>query len=95
MKVPVRKLKANLSHYLAQAQRGREVVVTSRGRAIVRLSPAHDAEQKPSREEVLRRLDAIPGIRIGKGGKPKGATHPIVIKPGEKTLAELVIEGRR
>jgi prevent-host-death family protein len=39
MEVGVRELKARLSHYLSCAQAGEEVIVTDRGRPVVRLEP--------------------------------------------------------
>ncbi len=95
MTVSVRDLKAKLSRYLKEAQSGRDVVVTSRGRPIARLLavPDHGAE-KPSGEELLRRLKLLPGVRLGTGGKPLGAKRPIRIRPRQKSLAEIVLEDR-
>ena len=39
MDVPVRKLKSQLSRYIREAAAGKDIVVTSRGRAMVRLVP--------------------------------------------------------
>jgi prevent-host-death family protein len=39
MNVPIRKLKAELSRYIREASAGKDVVVTSRGKALVRLVP--------------------------------------------------------
>ncbi len=95
MKVSVRDLKAKLSRYLKDARAGREVVVTSRGRPVARLSPVlEDAGEEPDAEELLRRLKLVAGIRLGTGGKPLGAKIPIRIRPGQKTLAEIVLEDR-
>jgi hypothetical protein len=41
-----------------------------------------------------RRLAAIPGIILPTGPKPRGSKHPIRIRKGEKTLAEIVLEDR-
>jgi len=41
---------------------------------------------------LSHRLKAMPGIRIAKCGKPKGARKPMKIKFGEKTLAEIMRE---
>jgi len=95
MKVPVRDLKAKLSRYLRQAQAGQDVVVTSRGRPVARLlAVPEDAAKEPSGEELLRRLKLLPGVRLGAGGKPLGAKNPIRIRPGQKSLAEIVLEDR-
>jgi prevent-host-death family protein len=96
MDLSVRELKARLSHYLKLAIYGEQVVVTSRGRPIARLLPAAPRARKkaPSAAEINRRLAAIPGIILGEPGKIKGSKHPIRIRKGEKTLAEIVLEDR-
>lgn len=97
MDTSVRELKARLSHYLKLAARGEPVTVTSRGAPIVRLVRAapQSKDEEPSPAEIRRRLVAIPGIMLGASGKIKGSKHPIRIRKGEKTLAEIVLEGRR
>jgi prevent-host-death family protein len=91
----VRDLKAKLSRYLKDASAGREVVVTSRGRPIVRLlAAAEEAGEEPGAQELLGRLKLVPGVRLGTGGKPLGAKRPIRIRPGQKTLAEIVLKDR-
>jgi prevent-host-death family protein len=95
MNVSVRNLKAKLSRYLREAYAGQDVVVTSRGRPVARLlAVSGDAGDKPSGEELLRRLKLLPGVRLGTGGKPLGAKSPIRIRPGQKSLAEIVLEDR-
>jgi len=95
MNVSVRDLKAKLSRYLRQAHAGQDVVVTSRGRPVARLlALPEDDPEKPSGEELLRRLKLLPGVRLGTGGKPLGAKKPIRIRPGQKSLAEIVLEDR-
>ena len=96
MKASVREFKARLSLYLQKASNGEDIVITSRGRPVARLlalDPAATAESSAS--ELARRLRRIPGMLPAKGGKIRGAAHPIAIRPGEKTVAELVLEGRR
>jgi len=96
MNIPVREFKAKLSRYIRCAREGKDVVMTSRGHAIARLIPA--AEQAPpetSRAKLLRRLSLVPGIQPGAGGKPRGAARPPRIRRGQKSLSELVLEGRR
>lgn len=95
MNVSVRDLKAKLSRYLKDACAGRDVVVTSRGRPVARLlAIPEQSSEEPAREELLRRLKLISGVRLGAGGKPLGAKRPIRISPGRKTLAEIVLEDR-
>jgi prevent-host-death family protein len=97
MNASVRELKGDLSRYLRRAAAGEEVTVTSRGRPIARLVRAipQPGEDEPDPVEVRRRLAAIPGIVLPTGPKPKGSKHPIRIRKGEKTLAEIVLEDRR
>ncbi|MFZ0887423.1 MAG: type II toxin-antitoxin system prevent-host-death family antitoxin [Candidatus Binataceae bacterium] len=96
MTVSVRELKRRLSRYLRRASAGEEVTVTSRGRPLVRMvSVPPAAGKEPSPAEVRRRLAAIPGIILPTGPKPRGSKHPIRIRKGEKTLAEIVLEDRR
>ena len=52
--VSVTELRKQLPSYLKQAQRGEELLVTSRGRVIVRIVPSTDARQ--SAKAKLREL---------------------------------------
>ena len=95
MNVPVRELKAKLSRYLRDAHAGQDVVVTLRGRPVARLlGVPHNSAEKPSGEELRHRLELLPGVRLGEGGKPLGAKNPVRICPGQKSLAEIVLEDR-
>jgi prevent-host-death family protein len=95
MNVSVRDLKANLSRYLKDAMAGRDVVVTSRGRPLVRLlAIAGKVGEEPTGEELARRLQLFPGIQLSAGGKPSGAKRPLKIRTDHKTLAQMVLEGR-
>ena len=95
MQVSVREFKNHLAHYLGVAKEGRDVIVVSRGKPVVRLIAVEPPTQKKlAREEIVRRLRAIPGFYVGNGKKLRPSRNPIRIKPGEKTLAELVLEDR-
>jgi prevent-host-death family protein len=95
MRVPVRVLEAKLFRFLKDARAGREVVVTSRGRRVARLSPApEEAGEEPGAEELLPGMKLVSGIRLGAGGEPLGAKRAIPIRPRQKTLAEIVLEDR-
>jgi prevent-host-death family protein len=95
MNVPMAKFKAGMSRYIREPSAGKEVVVTSRGKALVRLVPVEDARADRRLEELRAKLKAaMPGVRVGKG-KFKLSPPIIKIRPGEKTMSELVIEGRR
>ena len=95
MNVPVREFKAKLSRCIRRAREGKDVVITSRGRAIARLIPAAQSPRATSRRELLRRLALIPGIQPAAGGKARGTGRPPRIGRGRKNLSELVLEGRR
>jgi len=80
---------------LKEARAGQNIVVTSRGRPVARLLAVPDeAAEKPSGEELLRRLRFIPGVRLGTGGKPLGAKSPMRMRRGHKSLAQIVLEDR-
>jgi prevent-host-death family protein len=96
MDVAVREFKGRLSVYLRRAAAGEDITITSHGRAVARLVPVYPrTNEEPSAAEVRRRLAAIPGIILAKGGKPQGAKNPMRIRKGEKSLAEIVLEDRR
>jgi prevent-host-death family protein len=99
MNVPIREFKARLSRYLRAASAGKDVVVTSRGKPVARIVPLATAKrdsQSLSREELVERIKALmPEVRIGTGKAPRGSARPIKIKPGQKTMAEIIAEGRR
>ena len=88
MNASVRDLKSRLSRYLRQVQQGETVVVTLRGKPIARLVPL------PSLP-LEERLATLPGINAGTGGKPRGLTRPVRVKPGQKSVADIVMEERR
>lgn len=95
MEVSIRELRNSLSEYLKRAQAGEDVVITSRGQAVARLTPIPPDTGRPATPaELQQRLRTIPGVRLAKG-KPKGATRPLQLKPGEKTLSDIVREDRR
>ena len=88
MEASVRELKSGLSRYLGQVQRGETIIVTSRGTPIAQLVPL-------PLPPVSERLAALPGIDAGAGGKPEGATRPVRIERGQKSVSDLVLQGRR
>jgi len=95
MHVPVRELKSRLSEYLRRAAAGEEVIVTSRGKPIARLSaPRSGGRGRPSPEdEAIALLRSQRWVRPGKGklGLPK---YVVRLEPHEKPLAEIVADER-
>jgi prevent-host-death family protein len=94
MDVAVRDLKNRLSEYLRRVQSGEEVVITSRGKPIAQLGPLRPVISESS-SDLRKRLAALPWISAGNGDKPRGASEPIRIGAGEKTLADIVREDRQ
>ena len=87
MRVGVRDLKARLSEYLRQVQRGQTVIITDHGRPVGRLSPVEQ-----SLEERLEALQAA-GLVAWNGQKLKGITPPATNR-GERQVSDLLVEMR-
>lgn len=94
MDVSIRELKNRLSEYLRRAQAGEEVVVTSRGKPVARLSAPRPRERAALGERLAVELvRSQPWIRAGKG-RPRLPQSRVRLRPGEKSLAEIVGEER-
>ena len=94
MDVPVRELKNRLSEYLHKAKAGEEIVVTH-GVAVTRLlAPRVWRREASGEEQAISLLRSQPWIRRGKAGKLRIPRIVLRLKPGEKTLAEIVTEQR-
>ncbi len=86
MEVSVREFKSHLSSYLARAQRGEEIVVTSHNRPVARVSGL-TAGLPPGISAML-----ASGQAEWHGGKPAGARIKLAIQG--KSLSDMVIEDR-
>jgi prevent-host-death family protein len=93
MTVSVRELRSRLSEYLRRVEEGEELTITRLGRPVGRLVPTRANEERDA--ATVERLDRLPWIRPGRGGKPQGSRQPIPWKPGEKMLSEILVENRR
>lgn len=93
MEVSIREMKNRLSKYLKLVRAGKDVVITDRGRPVARLTIVQPTA-KEAEAEYIRRILALPWVQPGNGGKVKGAKHPIRLRPGDKTAAEMVLEDR-
>jgi len=93
MEVSIREMKNRLSKYLKLVQTGKDVVITDRGKPVARLTPVVPTAEE-TEAEAIRRINALPWVRPGKGGKVKGAKRPIPWQPGEKMLSEMILEDR-
>lgn len=76
-----------------EARAGTNVVITNRGKPVARLTLV-EPTAKDEEAQAIRRINALPWVRPGKGGKPKGAKNPIPWKPGDKLASDRVIEDR-
>ena len=86
--VGVRELKNRLSRYLREVKHGRSLIVTERGQAVAILTPADNDPDVRKVRELTRK-----GIGSWRGGKPKGASRPVIIKG--KTISQIVLEERQ
>lgn len=86
--VGVRELKNQLSRYLQEAKQGRAITVTERGKPVAVLGPASETPDAQTVRQLVKE-----GVGTWKGGKPKGAARPRVIKG--KPVSRIVLEERR
>jgi prevent-host-death family protein len=86
MEVSIRELKSHLSSYLARAQAGEELVVTSHRRPVARITGVASTPERG----IAALLES--GLAEWRGGKPAGGRQRPVI--GGRTLAEMVLEDR-
>ena len=87
-RVGIRELKAQLSEYIREIKKGNTVVITERGNAVGRLIPASESLDDRIQSLVDFGLADWNGKKISPG-KPVAK-----IKPGSKTLADIVSENR-
>jgi prevent-host-death family protein len=94
MDVSIRELKNRLSEYLRRAQAGEEVVVTSRGKPVARLSAPRPRDHATlGEQQTVELVRSQPWVRAGRG-RPRVPQSTVRLKPGEKSLAEIVGEER-
>jgi prevent-host-death family protein len=92
MEVAIRELKNNLSKYLRHLEKDNEIIITKRGKPVAIILSKETKNDKEA--GVIERLRSLPWIRHGKGGKPKGASRPVRLKPGDRLLSDLILEDR-
>jgi prevent-host-death family protein len=88
--VSVRDLKTHLSEWLARAQAGEVVEVTSHRKPIARITAVKPAEPK-STDPLQKAIDA--GLISWNGQKP-AFPPPIKLRGKGKLISEIVIEDR-
>jgi prevent-host-death family protein len=87
-RVGIRELKAHLSEYIRKIKQGNTVVITERGNDVGRIIPAAGILEERIHSLVRSGFADWNGKRLTPG-------RPVAkIKPGRKTLAEIVIEDR-
>ena len=94
-RVGVRDLKNRLAHYLRVVRRGQGLLVTSRGKPVARLLPAHapGAAGLPAElEERLWEL-AAKGVLVWSGERGQ-LPEPAAVNRGGVLLSDLVVEDR-
>lgn len=93
MEVSVRDLKNHLSEYLRRARAGEEILVTSHGRAVARLSGL--STQAPDTDDAaIARLRALPSVRSANGPWKASLINPLALEEAETTLSDLVLADR-
>lgn len=92
MQASIRDMKNRLSQYLRRVRAGREVVITDRGRPVARLVPM--GPETSAEADIAARTLALPWVRPGKGGKPKGSRTGFALRGKGPTAAEVVLQDR-
>ena len=87
MQVPIRKFKAHLSRYLAQARQGTVLEITSHRRVVARVIGVPESSTSALGEMIAR------SSAQWDGNKPQGA-H-IVLSKGGTPVSRIVLEDRR
>ena len=92
MEVSIRDMKNRLSKYLKLVRTGKEVVITDRGKPVAQLTLVKPVAE--NEEEVIARINALPWVRPGKGGNPKGSRKGVALRGKGPTAAEMVLQDR-
>ena len=83
----IRELKANLSKYLRQVERGKTIIITRRGKPIGRIVP-----EGSTLEERMQTLEAS-GLLTWSGNNLP-VQDPVAANKGPKSISELLSEDR-
>jgi prevent-host-death family protein len=85
--VGIRDLKARLSAYLREVQKGKVIVITEHGRPIAQLSPR--------KEDLMERVKALQAAGvIAWSGRKLSRRKPVVVNTSDKLMSDLVVELR-
>lgn len=95
MQATLREFETHLPEYLSRALAGEEVTLTQQGKTVLKLSPVPaEKSQAELEREAVARLDALPWVTPGDGGRVRGSDRPILWPADEKPLSQLVLEDR-
>lgn len=91
MEISIREMKNHLSKYLRLVRAGKDVVITDRGTPVARLLPIGEAVTE---DDVIARINALPWVRPGRGGKPKGLQKGVRLRGKGLSAADIVLQDR-
>jgi prevent-host-death family protein len=88
-KVGSREFKNRIAHYMDEASKGRALLVTKRGKPLVKVIPPDpETTPEPTLMDVLTRLETEGKIRLAKGRLGKFRRVKIRGKSASQTLLE-------
>jgi prevent-host-death family protein len=91
-KVGSREFKNRVAKYMDEASKGRPLLVTKRGKPLVKVSPPDpESDSEPTLMDVLKRLEMEGKIRLAKGRL--GKFRPVKIRG--KSASQTLLEDRR
>jgi len=91
-KVGSREFKNRAAKYMDEASKGRPLLVTKRGKPLVKVTPADpEPDSEPTLMDVLKRLEMEGKIRLAKGRL--GKFRPVKIRG--KSASQTLLEDRR
>ena len=91
-RVGSREFKNRMGRYLRAVRQGHTLILTDRGKAVARVSPAEDPENLTNElDERLREMEAQGFIRLAR--KPFPKFRPV--KSKGKSASQMIIEDRR
>jgi antitoxin (DNA-binding transcriptional repressor) of toxin-antitoxin stability system len=92
--VGIRELKARLSHYIREVERGEIVMVTDRGRVVAEMrAPGSEPPEGSAVDRALRRLAEGGGLLLGEPHDP-GAYSASPLRAPSGTASSLLLEER-
>ncbi len=86
-RIGIRELRQRASDYVRLAENGERIEITDRGRPVAMLGPLPTGSNR-------ERLIAQGRLKVG-GGNLGGIGAPLLARPGEPTLSEVLEELRR